>query len=128
MSTCCETVETVVFLIGLAYLGRIAWTVIFTVWKMFAGTPATIQRYPSIKDNEKAPWAIVTGCTDGIGKGFALELAERGFNIVLISRSIDKLNATVKEVQERAQSVGKQIETRVLAFDFCETASIEAYT
>lgn len=41
---------------------------------------------------------MVTGCTEGIGKAFAIELASRGFNIVLMSRNIEKLNATAKEV------------------------------
>ena len=30
-------------------------------------------------------WAIVTGCTQGIGKAFCLELASLGFNLVLVS-------------------------------------------
>ena len=36
-------------------------------------------------------WAVVTGATDGIGKGFVEELASRGMNIVLVSRTQSKL-------------------------------------
>ena len=36
-------------------------------------------------------WAVVTGATDGIGKGFAKELASKGLNIVLVSRTLSKL-------------------------------------
>ncbi|XP_075438153.1 inactive hydroxysteroid dehydrogenase-like protein 1 [Ascaphus truei] len=36
-------------------------------------------------------WAVVTGATDGIGKAYAEELASRGVNIILISRSREKL-------------------------------------
>jgi 17beta-estradiol 17-dehydrogenase / very-long-chain 3-oxoacyl-CoA reductase len=70
----------------------------------------------------------VTGSTDGIGKAFAMELASRGFNIVLISRNIDKLNATAKEVQAKGKASGfNDIQTRVLVFDFCDDTSLEAY-
>lgn len=41
---------------------------------------------------------MVTGSTDGIGKEYAKELAKRGLNIVLISRSIDKLNKIASEI------------------------------
>jgi hypothetical protein len=36
-------------------------------------------------------YEVVTGSTDGIGKAYALELAKRGVNIVLISRTQQKL-------------------------------------
>ena len=36
-------------------------------------------------------WAVVTGATDGIGKGFAREMASKGINIVLVSRTLSKL-------------------------------------
>jgi 17beta-estradiol 17-dehydrogenase / very-long-chain 3-oxoacyl-CoA reductase len=36
-------------------------------------------------------WAVVTGATDGIGLEFCKQLAKRGFNIVMISRTQEKL-------------------------------------
>lgn len=41
---------------------------------------------------------VVTGCTDGIGKEYAKELAKRGINIVLISRTESKLVAVANEI------------------------------
>ncbi|XP_026680590.1 hydroxysteroid dehydrogenase-like protein 1 [Diaphorina citri] len=41
---------------------------------------------------------VVTGCTDGIGQAYAHELARRGINIVLISRTLEKLKKTAKEI------------------------------
>lgn len=41
--------------------------------------------------NGKKGWAVVTGCTSGIGEGFAFDLARRGWNILLVSRSEKKL-------------------------------------
>lgn len=45
-------------------------------------------------------WAIVTGATDGIGLEYAKQLAKIGFNLVIISRNKDKLNATQKFLKE----------------------------
>ncbi|CAL8075688.1 unnamed protein product [Calicophoron daubneyi] len=44
-------------------------------------------------------WAIVTGATDGIGKGFVQELASDGLNIVLISRNAEKLDVVAEEIR-----------------------------
>jgi len=48
-------------------------------------------------------WAIVTGATDGLGKQFATQLAEMGFNLVVVARRKNllddlskKLNASYK--------------------------------
>ena len=46
------------------------------------------------------PWAIITGATDGIGKEYARELARLGLNIILMSRSIDKLTKVAQEIGE----------------------------
>ncbi|KAK9509331.1 hypothetical protein O3M35_006672 [Rhynocoris fuscipes] len=44
-------------------------------------------------------WAVITGSTDGIGKGFAKELASKGVDICLISRNEQKLQNTAKEIE-----------------------------
>ena len=43
-------------------------------------------------------WAVVTGCTQGIGKAYAVELAKRGMNLVLISRNKTKLDDFEKQL------------------------------
>lgn len=43
-------------------------------------------------------WAVITGCTDGIGKAYALQLAKKGLNVFLISRSQDKLKDVKAEI------------------------------
>ena len=58
-------------------------------------------------------WAVVTGCTDGIGLQYALQLAAKGFNIVLISRSEEKLQTVSREVTEKFN-----VKTKVIVYDF----------
>ncbi|XP_034444922.1 very-long-chain 3-oxoacyl-CoA reductase-A isoform X2 [Hippoglossus hippoglossus] len=56
---------------------------------------------------------VVTGATDGIGKSYAEELARRGFAMMLISRSQDKLDDVARALEEQFK-----IETRTIAVDF----------
>lgn len=41
---------------------------------------------------------MVTGATDGIGREYVKELARRGINIVLISRTTEKLIEMAHEI------------------------------
>lgn len=43
-------------------------------------------------------WAVVTGSTDGIGLAQACELARRGMDVYLLSRSDDKLTQAAVKV------------------------------
>ncbi|PWY99966.1 NAD(P)-binding protein [Testicularia cyperi] len=66
------------------------------------------------KEPTKASWAVITGATDGIGREFALQLAKKGFNILLVSRSPEKLGAVAGEIE--AASPG--VRTKTQAIDF----------
>lgn len=48
----------------------------------------------------KGKWAIVTGSTSGIGEEFAYQLAARGFNVALVSRTQSSLDTVAKEIGE----------------------------
>lgn len=61
---------------------------------------------------------MVTGGTDGIGKGYATELARKGMSIVLISRTASKLTETAEEILAKYPGV----EVKTIAVD-CSDAS-----
>ncbi|KAK5117847.1 hypothetical protein LTR85_008621 [Meristemomyces frigidus] len=69
---------------------------------------------------------MVTGSSDGIGKGFAEELCHRGFNVVLHGRNERKLNAVRDALLKR----WPQREVRVIVFDaindLSDSARLEA--
>jgi len=46
-------------------------------------------------------WAIVTGAGDGIGKVFCIELARLGYNVLMISRTMSKVEALAKEIESK---------------------------
>ena len=62
-------------------------------------------------------WAVVTGSTDGIGLEYARQLAEKGYNLLLLSRNQQKLNKVRDELKGRHPDC----EVRVLAVDFSRT-------
>ncbi|XP_066903803.1 inactive hydroxysteroid dehydrogenase-like protein 1 [Halyomorpha halys] len=65
------------------------------------------------------PWAVVTGCTDGIGRAYVEELAKRGLNIVLISRNKEKLLRVASEIESRYQ-----VKTKIITVDFSKGQSV----
>ena len=65
------------------------------------------------------PWGAVTGASEGIGKGYALELAKQGLNVVLMSRSQEKLEKVAEEIRE-----GYGRETLIIPVDFSEGLAI----
>jgi 17beta-estradiol 17-dehydrogenase / very-long-chain 3-oxoacyl-CoA reductase len=58
-------------------------------------TPQWIDKYG------KGSWALVTGCTEGIGRAFCFELAELGFGLVLVSRNPSKLETLNKDIWKK---------------------------
>ena len=77
-------IDYVLFLFGLT------WSVQFTLY-MIGIFQSLISKSDLLKYG-KGSWVIITGSTDGIGKGFAYSLAKQGFNIVSISRTPSKLS------------------------------------
>ncbi|KAK9363611.1 hypothetical protein V1504DRAFT_473086 [Lipomyces starkeyi] len=66
----------------------------------------------------KGAWALITGASDGIGKEFSLQLAKKGFNVVLVSRTESKLVDLSSEINRKYK-----VETKILPFDFAENKS-----
>lgn len=58
------------------------------------------------------PWAVVTGASDGIGKAIAVQLAEAGFNLVVVARRGEVLDALAANLTRQ-----HRIEARALALD-----------
>lgn len=58
---------------------------------------------------------MVTGASDGIGKEFAVQLSQRGFNILLVSRTESKLQVLAETIQSKSPRPNA---TKTLAMDF----------
>ncbi|KAL0994329.1 hypothetical protein UPYG_G00120720 [Umbra pygmaea] len=85
-------------------------------WKCWCGFRVyVLSNFWQVNLKAYGQWAVVTGATSGIGKAYAYELARRGLDIVLVSRSIDKLHAVAKEIEDKH---GRQ--THIIQTDFTE--------
>jgi len=69
--------------------------------------------YQLSKFGKKGTWALVTGASDGLGKEYALQLAQKGYNILLVSRTQSKLDTLASEIQTKYN-----VETKTVAMDF----------
>lgn len=59
-------------------------------------------------------WALITGSSDGIGKGIALSLAKEGFNIILSARTESKLEGVKNEIKRLYPS----LDVKLLVVDY----------
>ena len=66
------------------------------------------------------PWAVITGATSGIGKEFAMQLAEKGINPVLVARSGEKLEAVSAEIKEKYG-----VDVRTVAADLSDAKDVD---
>ncbi len=89
-----------VFLLGIILSIPYVYRVLDFCWLYFL-RPSSAKRYL----HGNAPYAIVTGATDGIGKATAVELLTRGFNVILHGRNEAKMQKVVEEL--RATLAGK---------------------
>eukprot|EP00762_Andalucia_godoyi_P005544 ANDGO_00531.mRNA.1 Very-long-chain 3-oxoacyl-CoA reductase len=89
-----------------------------------SATLSRLLRIPRSQMASSNAWAVVTGASDGIGKGFTQELASSGLNLVLISRSVSKLEALAAELRQSYPLV----KTAVLPFDFSAASDADYAT
>ncbi|CUM63279.1 uncharacterized protein PRCAT00000850001 [Priceomyces carsonii] len=75
---------------------------------VFILPPVNFKKYGAKKNT----WAIVTGASDGIGKEYSKLLAKKGFNLVLVSRTQQKLELLATEIE-----TSFKVQTKVVAFD-----------
>ncbi len=59
---------------------------------------------------EKPSFALVTGASQGLGRIFAIALAARGQNVILVARSRDKLEKLASELRQSQSVIAEVIE------------------
>jgi 17beta-estradiol 17-dehydrogenase / very-long-chain 3-oxoacyl-CoA reductase len=93
------------FLLGLLSLTRLSVFFMNLIYIYFLRPQKNLRRY--------GKWAVVTGPTSGIGQSLAFELAKNGMNLILVGRSIHKLEQVKMEICGQNES----IEIKTVVFD-----------
>jgi uncharacterized protein len=65
-------------------------------------------------------YALITGASSGIGLALAQQLAAKGFDVILVARSVDKLQALAAELASR-----HGVKAQVAAADLTQAASVQ---
>ncbi|MFW5683866.1 MAG: SDR family NAD(P)-dependent oxidoreductase [Spirochaetota bacterium] len=60
------------------------------------------------QQNLKGAWAVVTGASSGLGRDFALQLAELGLNVVVAARREERLRELASEIET---TYGREVKT-----------------
>jgi len=104
---------TALEVVGLLFCLYFVWNVVSAVCNLLYTCYIGKVLGRAIDVKKLGPWAVVTGATDGLGKAYAEEFAKRGINVVLISRSLFKLQTVAKDIE-----LQYGVETRVIDVDF----------
>ena len=89
---------------GLAVVGAIwaLWTVARVAWWVYTRTCrrrlGIAARYAA---QGRPAWALVTGASRGIGFAFCEELADEGFDVVMVARTREPLEAAARTIRDR---------------------------
>eukprot|EP00823_Brevimastigomonas_motovehiculus_P002600 TRINITY_DN1572_c1_g1_i1.p1 TRINITY_DN1572_c1_g1~~TRINITY_DN1572_c1_g1_i1.p1 ORF type:complete len:358 (-),score=106.97 TRINITY_DN1572_c1_g1_i1:388-1461(-) len=102
---------------GVLLLLKVSWSIFCFVWLHLLRPRTNLADYGA----KNGAWALVTGCTDGIGKGFVQVLAQRGFNIIAVGRNADKLHALGEQLEKSTH-----VQTKLLVVN-CANTSQEAF-
>ncbi|KAM4553510.1 very-long-chain 3-oxoacyl-CoA reductase-A [Fundulus diaphanus] len=102
--------ETPLFWVGAFTVASLA---LWLLYRLLTGFRIWILGNGQLLTPKLGKWAVVTGATDGIGKSYAEELARRGFSMMLISRSQEKLDDVARSLEDQFR-----VETRTIAVDF----------
>jgi short-subunit dehydrogenase len=82
-------IEIVLFALGLCEILKVLFTLFNNIKPLF------LSKEPKLTPGT---WAIITACTDGIGKGFSESFAKRGLNIIQVGRNSSKLAECAKDL------------------------------
>jgi len=109
--------EVAVFFIGFYYMALWIMRYCQLAGRTCFGTKCTVERYG------KGTWALVTGGTAGLGRAAVLELASRGFNIIIVANEPYKMG----QIEQEINKAYPKIKVEKYEFDFGRNVEIKDF-
>jgi 17beta-estradiol 17-dehydrogenase / very-long-chain 3-oxoacyl-CoA reductase len=105
-----NSIEKYMALLGLSIIaGRTLFWLRFAIRNYVRPRKNLIERYG------RGTWDVITGATEGIGKGFAIRFGQLGFNVAIVARNQEKMDNVVKEIKASAPDT---VEVKTVKADF----------
>ncbi|CAD6500329.1 BgTH12-07507 [Blumeria graminis f. sp. triticale] len=104
-------IQSLFVLIGALYLATKIFNYTRLLFSLFVLNGYDLRKY-----GPRGTYAVVTGASDGLGKEYAIQLAQKGFSLILVSRTATKLDALAAEITKNYASSCVKVKT--LAMDF----------
>jgi len=105
--------------VGLLFVFYVLWRLTVVIWNLLYTCFIGHAFGQALNVRKLGSWAVVTGATDGLGKAYVQEFAKKGLNVVLISRSLFKLQNVAREIESQYG-----VKTRVIDVDFTQGREI----
>ncbi|KUJ19632.1 3-ketodihydrosphingosine reductase-like protein tsc10 [Mollisia scopiformis] len=83
------------------------WTIIILIFSLLL-IPTIMGIFGGNKFNVKGKTVLLTGASEGMGKSVAIQLAQKGANIIIVARNVGKLEAALAEIKAAASSPSSQ--------------------
>jgi hypothetical protein len=101
-----DGLKKLLFLVGVAALTFKAGSQLRKLWSTWNWLPSHFLNEarlsgPALKRKYGDCWVVITGFTQGIGRGFAEVFAEFGFNLLLISRNEERCRLKAAELRQK---------------------------
>lgn len=110
--------ENILVIIGAFYASKVVLKLLYRInsciWTYIIPRLWHSKDFPKVY---KGKWAVITGASEGIGRSYAIKLAGRKMNVVLISRSMEKLQLVADEIRSKH---GESVETICFPLDMCK--------
>jgi short-subunit dehydrogenase len=97
---------------------------------MALGYKRLFTRYARADPNlpaDQRSWAMVTGASDGIGLAMCKVLAEQQFNLIMVSRSKERLEQARQAVLDHLDTSHKPVQIALEVHDFAKFTDIARY-